>query len=228
MLQWHYDNPLSLVAGEPSKANQALHDYALLGPGRSLAQLIDRYQSAGEARTLPTKRIATLAAWSSAYSWQERVTTYDEQQRHKEREAAEATRSARQVVLQDRCWAVAERLAGRVESMLEFPLATVERVEKVSKAADGKTTIIEQTIVKPTRWTFRDAAQIAEITAKLGRLALDLQGRVAAESTLAALNEVDLETMSLEELLRLRSQIGVPTATEQKESVRKKDRVVMR
>lgn len=68
-------DPLSRVAGETAKANLALRDYAMMGPGRSLDKLLDRYQSAAEER--PTMRRATLVAWSTRYAWQARVEALD-------------------------------------------------------------------------------------------------------------------------------------------------------
>jgi hypothetical protein len=68
------------LAGEPreresKRAILACNDYLRLGPGRSLAKLLSRYQNASEAP--PTKRIKTLAGWSAIFGWQARAAAYD-------------------------------------------------------------------------------------------------------------------------------------------------------
>lgn len=71
------------MEAESTKARVACDEYLALGPGRSLAKLIDQWrergQSAGKARV--TNRLATLERWSSAYGWQERAAAYDDAQR---------------------------------------------------------------------------------------------------------------------------------------------------
>lgn len=57
---------------ETNKASQAFEDYFNLGPGRSLAKLVQSYGEAG-AKSVPTKHLATLEKWSSAFRWQERI-----------------------------------------------------------------------------------------------------------------------------------------------------------
>jgi len=67
--------PWDRRAGETARAHAALMDYCRLGPARSLAKLLDRYQSANEPYT--TRRLPTLAGWSSRFAWQERVAAWD-------------------------------------------------------------------------------------------------------------------------------------------------------
>lgn len=93
---WIFDreSPLERSGRESLRANQALRDYALMGPGRSLRKLLRQYreQSESRARALaagglrqpgeslaepPTLREASLMTWSAAYAWQERVATWD-------------------------------------------------------------------------------------------------------------------------------------------------------
>ncbi len=59
------------VAGETPRARQAWADYVALGPGRSLDQLAERYQTA--TGSTPTRRIGTLKRWSGVFNWQERL-----------------------------------------------------------------------------------------------------------------------------------------------------------
>jgi len=61
--------------GERNKAVQACNDYLRLGPGRSLAKLLRRYQIGPEAP--PTKRLNTLKDWSTSFDWQARAVAYD-------------------------------------------------------------------------------------------------------------------------------------------------------
>jgi hypothetical protein len=78
---WEPDSPLMRVTTESSMANRALRDYAALGPTRSLAKLINRYRSESEVSTgikPPTRRLATMAGWSSRFDWVARVARYDE------------------------------------------------------------------------------------------------------------------------------------------------------
>lgn len=63
------------VKGETAKAIQACNDYLLLGRGRSMAKLLDRYQIGAEVP--PTKRLNTLKTWSTGYGWQSRAALYD-------------------------------------------------------------------------------------------------------------------------------------------------------
>lgn len=71
---------VELLAGERKerenhRAIQACNDYLMMGPGRSLQKLLNRYQIAPE--TPPTKRIKTLKDWSAQYEWQARAALYD-------------------------------------------------------------------------------------------------------------------------------------------------------
>lgn len=65
---------------ESAKAAAAFHDYCLLGSGRSLATLAQKY---GKKPTY----IRQLERWSSQYHWQERVKHYEEEQYKAEEEA---------------------------------------------------------------------------------------------------------------------------------------------
>lgn len=62
-------------AGESKRAVIACNDYLRMGPGRSMAKLLERYLSATE--TPPSRRLKTLKDWSVAYGWQGRATWYD-------------------------------------------------------------------------------------------------------------------------------------------------------
>jgi hypothetical protein len=81
--------------GETSRAHAAFLDYVLMGPGRSLKKLCDRYQTeSGSSPKPPTKRLATLKGWSARHQWQDRLTAYQEERDRREQEAWEARRKA--------------------------------------------------------------------------------------------------------------------------------------
>lgn len=64
--------------GEALAAWRACVDYLLMDR-RSLAALLERYQSGGKAEAVaPTVRRTTLHKWSSRWSWQERAKRLDE------------------------------------------------------------------------------------------------------------------------------------------------------
>lgn len=71
---------VQLLAGERQKKEHykaiiACNDYLRMGPGRSLAKLLERYQNATDSP--PTKRLKTLKDWSRYYGWQDRVVEYE-------------------------------------------------------------------------------------------------------------------------------------------------------
>ncbi|MCC6192274.1 MAG: hypothetical protein IT318_24850 [Anaerolineales bacterium] len=64
---------------ESNRARQAFEDYYALGPGRSLADLLDQYRVQSESKpSPPTRRLGSLKAWSATFGWQARVAQRDE------------------------------------------------------------------------------------------------------------------------------------------------------
>lgn len=62
---------------ETIRAAFVFREYCALGPGRSLAKLLEHLrQTDGNV----TARLRTLETWSSQHHWQERVRLYDEEQ----------------------------------------------------------------------------------------------------------------------------------------------------
>ena len=80
VFEFDHADPLALAGGETQRANLALRDYALLGPGRSLARLVECYQTA--PKPPPTRRLETVKDWSARFAWQARVALYERQIRH--------------------------------------------------------------------------------------------------------------------------------------------------
>ncbi|MHC4635594.1 MAG: hypothetical protein ACYSYU_10380, partial [Planctomycetota bacterium] len=77
MTDFDLKNPLNRIKGESKKAHDALMDYFLMGGGRSLRKLGDKYveqaSSDHQAKEPPTKKQNTLMAWSLRNYWQARV-----------------------------------------------------------------------------------------------------------------------------------------------------------
>ena len=75
--EWDRDDPLGRCKRETRRANDALRDYWLMGPGRSLRTLCEVYSqrsvSEASAEAPPTKRARTLFHWSTYYAWQARI-----------------------------------------------------------------------------------------------------------------------------------------------------------
>jgi hypothetical protein len=113
MTDWvHEADPLlrrlDMIPSESARSNAALRDYALMGPGRTLRDLRQKYveqmgwwkeqikQKAGEgqAEKPPTASIQTLFGWSIKYEWQERVARWDILQQQAEEAAYQADRVA--------------------------------------------------------------------------------------------------------------------------------------
>jgi hypothetical protein len=88
-MDWLKDTPLDRYDRETARANAALHDYALMGPGRSLARLLAQYS---QQPAPPTTHITTLKQWSARYDWARRVAAWD---RLRNREAEDAILAAR-------------------------------------------------------------------------------------------------------------------------------------
>lgn len=166
---WDYDAPLVRVKGETSKASQALWDYAQMGAGRSLAKLIEAYQSdpegtpdpAREAQP-PTTRLRTLKAWSVRYDWQARVARWDQLQKEAEAGQWEERREA----FRQRAYDIADQALERLEDMLTYPLTRRVVLEKDDQGRD----LVVQ--VEPVRWDMKAVAQLLREANKAGRLAL--------------------------------------------------------
>ncbi len=72
---FNQDAPLSRIASESLKAHAALMDYFLMGGGRSLDKLRQRYGRDTAVNEPPTIHLRTLEKWSSPdrFNWQARI-----------------------------------------------------------------------------------------------------------------------------------------------------------
>ena len=190
--KWDSDAPFARAKWETQKANRALKDYIAMGPGRSLTKLHKVYtEDTLEKGESPTKCLRTLKNWSSRYDWQARLACWDEL----EREDEEETWRDRRRKIREGEWGQARILLDRVEQMLKFPLAQVERVEETY--IDGRPKAV--TIVNPVRWSQRDVARFMQVASELGRLAAEMeQQRLDVRIT-----EGELDDKIAEELARL-------------------------
>jgi hypothetical protein len=148
---------------ETAKAFNAFTVYRDLGSLRSIRQA---------AKAL-SRSSSLLNDWSRKYGWVVRADAYDAAIRAQQAAAyeagirAEAERWAlRSNEQRDSEWEMARALMSKAGAMLRFPLA----VATTEEGEDGKIV----TIVTPTRWSLKDAATMAEVAAKLARLAADM------------------------------------------------------
>lgn len=161
--EWNPEDPLGQCPGELHKANVALWDYALMGPGRSLAKLARLYsKDAPDFYFVPTRHLRTLKVWSSRYRWQDRIAAWARMGTEHDEELWRK----RQHQLRELEWGQSQRLFERAKQMLQYPLSQVVKEE----GAENKVQIIA-----PAGWSLRDVARFLETASKLGRLSAEMQ-----------------------------------------------------
>jgi len=171
---WNWDEPLQRCPemGESRAANQALRDYAMMGARRSLRELAEKYKlysSEPQAKNPPTRKAATLFAWSARFDWVARVNRWQEL----EQERAQDEWRERRGQIRQTEWEMHEALIEKARRMLEFPIRETEAVME-----DGVTRLT----IKPMRWSGGTPAQYADLASKLARLAAEMEtSRVAVE-----------------------------------------------
>ena len=173
VITWERADPLGQARGESWRANQALRDYAAMGPARSLRKLRERYlQQASSSPPAgfraPTASLATLETWSLKHDWVARVERGDGLATL---EAEAAWRQRREEEREEE-WQLARALFRRAREMLAFPLVVEVLQEDGSK------------IERPTNWRMADAAKFIELAAKLARLAARMRDDEPTESSL--------------------------------------------
>lgn len=146
--------------GETAKAYAAAREYFDLGAERSLAKVT-------------TGSMRQRERWSSQFQWVARAAAFDKR-RADELEAMRRAALAAEVDLwaqraaeqRKEDWELAQGLRRLAKQMMEWPLSTV------SEDVIGETQI-KRVIVKPARWTLRTIAAFAEVSNKLGNLAVE-------------------------------------------------------
>lgn len=144
---------------EPNLWYRRFERYLRLGPGRSFQEC---YNLEREETGKPPKKDQIAGAWKKAvdaWDWKRRAEQYDAHLSSQQNEEWQK----RYGEFREREWNLVERLLNKVEQMLEFPLAKVEREQK---ALDNGN-IVAVTNIYPMRWTMRDAASILDVAAKL-------------------------------------------------------------
>lgn len=178
--------PLKRAKDESLRANQALRDYALMGPGRSIRKLCEQYRNRnpGNQKTaIPTSRVGTLLLWSSTYRWQDRIAQWELLQ------AQEAERhwAERRKQLREEEWDLGSKLLELAKNMLaESPkfLKTSRRVTR-----DGREII---TVALDSKFM----VQLAEMSAKLRRLAAGMETDHQRHSGALGLVEISAEDLA--------------------------------
>ncbi len=159
-MDWNRDDPLARCKGETRKANDALRDYWLMGPGRSLAKLYQKYTK-DTPESVPTHHLRTLKSWSTRFDWQARV----DRAKELDDEAQQKEWEQRRREWKQEEWDIAHELLEKARLMLQFPPG-----ETVHEREDG--TLV---IVKPAKWRASDIARYAETASKLVRLAAEME-----------------------------------------------------
>jgi hypothetical protein len=159
-VDWNRDDPLFRNKGESRKANDALRAYYLMGSGRSLAKLHQKYTE-GAPESAPTCHLRTLKGWSTRFDWQARV----DRAKELDDEAQLKQWEQRRREWKQEEWDVAHKLLEKAEQMLQFPVG-----ETVRERPDGSVVI-----VKPAKWRATDIARYAEVASKLVRLAAEME-----------------------------------------------------
>lgn len=184
--------PFDRRRNESAQAHAAFCAYRDLGAERSIAAA---WRSTPRGRKNPNRTPKRWKIWSSAHDWVERARAYDGHLGSIElaaREQAlmdEAEKWAKRKIEQrERDYVMAEQLHARALEMLAFPLTeTVIEVDEEGHPVR---------IIRPMRWTLADAARLADVASKLGRLALDMP----TDRHEVGITREQAETMSLEEL----------------------------
>ncbi|MCK4958003.1 MAG: hypothetical protein KAT00_01350 [Planctomycetes bacterium] len=166
---WNPETPLERVKGESRKSNQALRDYAMMGSGRSLRKLAERYKQ--YANEPPTRFNNTLATWSLKNHWVARVEAWTVIE-HK-REQTEWEKRRREIRQVD--WKHAERLRELADKIIEASPAFIKRRVKLERGEIVNGVRVDRQIIT--------VALDGHLLTKLEKVSSDL-GRLAAESQL--------------------------------------------
>lgn len=145
------------LPNESTPAYQAARTYFEMGEGRSSEEVAKKLR---KSHTL-------MQRWCRIHHWVDRAAEWDRDRRERQRNAEddalkqEAQKWAkRQLTLREERWRISQELKKKAEDMLKFPV-----LKKTTKA-DGTT------IIEPAKWTFADAAKIAETGLKIEALAV--------------------------------------------------------
>ncbi len=186
--------------GESKRAHTAFIDYALMGPGRSLRKLWDRYrgQSEGEAgaEKPPTRRLATLEAWSSKFTWQKRIEAWTAEQQLLDQARWEERRRA----IREADWDAGEALRGLAADILAQAPQFLKTTRRLVKGTNGTPDREVITVGIDIGAMLKALAQASE----LQRQAAEMPKVVDVTSDGEAIGvNVDLSGLSIEQLTAL-------------------------
>lgn len=125
-------DPLAILKGESKKGNAALHDYYLMGKGRSLEKLLKSYQNA--TNEPPTRRIKSLKDWSRFFAWQERIAA----QTRLDDAARRAKWEERQEEIREADYQQAGQLRKLVDDALKEAPAFLRQRRRIVKGENGQ------------------------------------------------------------------------------------------
>lgn len=162
-MRYDTGDPLARLRGESKKANQALRDYCLMGPGRSLRNLLALYRDQSTtARQPPTRRLSTLRSWSSKYEWQARLSGWAAMKQAQD----EAEWDKRRDEFRRRAYELAWAGLDKFGDMLDWPLQETEVIEVDD---EGRPTVVK---IEPGPWNYTSAAKLLAESNKVALLAL--------------------------------------------------------
>lgn len=180
--KWDKDAPLDSLSTsegkiiETAKHSQALRDYAMLGPARSLIKLLHRYTAyAPDGPKPPTTSIDTLKTWSAQFDWQSRIAAWDLQEA--ERDMLEWEQRRRE--LRERDWNEGNDLRDKVQTFIEqlprFTRTQIAETESTEQDAQGNDVkVITRIVTVKLNANLTQLARALERASKLQRLATDL------------------------------------------------------
>jgi len=170
------DSPLNRISSESKRANQALRDYALMGVGRSIRGLFDRYSKQTLSGPLsekpPTTKQSTLFNWSVTYEWVKRASRFDEIEEEKRLQEREQRRRQ----LEESDWETGAKLRKRVEEFLDLLPKFTTKAETVS---------VEEITDPVTGEKMKQVTRV--VTTKLNTNVQQLAGAIKAASELQRL-----------------------------------------
>lgn len=156
---------------EKPKHQQALRDYAFMGPARSLPRLHKRYAVIAPDGTLPpTRSLDTLKYWSICFDWQRRIAVWDQQEADRDMLEWEA----RKRVLREQDWNQGAELRDKVGTFLEqLPRFLQDSVSERSETLPDGSTLKTRVITVGLNTNLTQLANAMLAASKLQRLATD-------------------------------------------------------
>jgi hypothetical protein len=127
---------------ETAKAYEAFNEYLLMSD-RSLRSLLNRLDK-------PSTYLAQLGAWSSRYSWVERVTAYDEHLLARERDEYEKTRLKVRKNRQD--------IVQTLQSFMSLLMKEVQNTKNIDTVELERFSRIAKNVLDQSRQEFNDLA----------------------------------------------------------------------